>query len=120
VTTDATGGPPVSERMRLARLAEQAIARTPGVDATSGPAGRWRTSGAQQVVCGVVAAEDGRGRVEIELHLVARWPLETSLEQLAGQVRARLRRSADMAAMGERLGAVSAAFEDLLTEGERI
>jgi len=37
-------------------------------------------------------------------------------EQLGEQIRGRLRRSAGMAGLGERLGAVSVCFDDVLTE----
>jgi hypothetical protein len=56
--------------------------------------------------------------VDVELHLVARWPLVAALEQIAEELRAQLRRAAGVAGMGERLGAVSVAFEDVLVETE--
>jgi hypothetical protein len=118
VTTEANRAPRVSERVALALVAGQAIAGTPGVIATSGPGGRWRTAGSQQTVPGVVAAESGGGRIDVELHLIARWPLERSFEQLGEQVRMRLRRAAEIAGMSERLGAVSVAFDDVMTDGE--
>ena len=118
VTTDANGAPRVSERVAVALVAEQAIAATPGVSATSGPGGRWRTVGSQQIIPGVLAAESGGGCIDVELHLVARWPLEGSFEELAEQLRAHLRRAAAIAGMGERLGAVSVAFDDVVTDGE--
>jgi hypothetical protein len=97
----------------LAQLAGQAIDRTPGVTATTGPAGRWRTIGSQQTIPGVLAVEDGQGRVDIEVHLVVRWPPPMALETLGEQFRGRLRRSAGTAGMGEQLGAVSVAFDDV-------
>jgi hypothetical protein len=118
VTTDVNRAPRVSERVALALVAGQAIAGTPGVSATSGPAGRWRTVGSQLIIPGVVAAESGEGRIDVELHLVARWPLEGSFEELAEQLRARVRRAAASAGMGEWLGAVSVAFDDVLTDGD--
>ena len=118
VTTDVNRAPRVSERVALALVAGQAIAAAPGVTATSGPGGRWRTVGAQQTVPGVVAAESAEGRIDVELHLVAHWPLQGSFEDLAGQLRARLRGAAAIAGMGERLGAVSVAFDDVMTDGE--
>lgn len=119
VTTDANRAPGVSERVALALVAQRAIAAMPGVCATGGPGGRWRTVGSQEVILGVLAAESGAGLIDVELHLVARWPLEGSLEELAEQLRARLRRAASIAGMGERLGAVAVAFYDVLTDGER-
>jgi len=107
-----------SGRVRLAQLAGQVIARTEGVTPTTGPAGRWQTVGAQQRIAGVLAVEDVRGRVDLELHLVVRWPPQMSLEQLGELVRGRLRDSAGAAGMGARLGAVAVAFDDVLTEIE--
>lgn len=118
MTIDGNVEPLVTARLRLARLAEQAIALTDGVTATSGAAGRWRTVGSGHVVPGVLAIEDGRGRVELDVHLVARWPPLMPLERLGEQVRGRLRRSAAIADMGERLGAVSVAFDDVAPEAE--
>jgi hypothetical protein len=116
VTPDADLAVAVSGRAGLADLAGRAIAGTAGVTATSGPAGRWQTAGPTRPIAGVVAVEDGRGRVELELHLVAGWPPAMSLQQLAEQLRERLRRSAEAAGMDDRLGAVSIAFHDVLTE----
>ena len=116
VSSDSDPDLPVSGRVALARLAGRAIALTDGVTATAGPAGRWLTVGPQQAIPGVLAVEDGHGYVDIELHLVVRWPPQMPLEQLGEQVRTRLRRSAATARLGERLGAVSVAFEDVLTE----
>jgi hypothetical protein len=106
----------VSGRVALARLAGQAIALTDGVTATTGPTGRWLTVGSQHEIPGVLAVENGHGSVDIELHLFVRWPPQMPLEQLGEQLRGRLRRSAATAGMGERLGAVSVAFEDVLNE----
>ena len=116
MTPDAALAVPASGRADLAGLAGRAIAATAGVTATSGPAGRWPTAGPARPVPGVVAVEDGRGRVELELHLVASWPPATSLHELAGQLRARLRRAAEAAGIDHRLGAVSIAFHDVLAE----
>jgi hypothetical protein len=116
VADDGDSGLLVSGRLRLARLAGQVIARTDGISATAGPAGRWQTVGAQQTIPGVLAIEDVRGRVEIELHLVALWPPEMPLEQLGERVRGRLRQAAATAGMGPRLGAVSVSFDDVRDE----
>ena len=106
----------VSARVGLARLAEAAIARTDGVTPTIGPAGRWQTVGSEQTIRGVLAVEDPRGRVHLDLHLAVRWPPQMPLERLGQQVRAHVRRAAGMAGMGARLGAVSVAFDDVLTD----
>ena len=117
MTQDAGLASPVSARAGLADLAARAIAATPGVTATSGPAGRWQTAGPAQPVAGVVAVEDGRGRVELDLHLAADWPPATSLQQLAEQLREGLRHRAEAAGIDDRLGAVSIAFHDVLSSG---
>jgi hypothetical protein len=116
VTVDAELTVPASRRADLAGLAGRAIAATAGLTATSGPAGRWQTAGPAQPVAGVVAVEDGRGRVELELHLTAGWPPAMSLQELADHLRARLRRAAEAAGMDDRLGAVSIAFHDVQPE----
>jgi hypothetical protein len=110
--------PPLSERVGLARLARDVIDSTPGVVATIGPAGRWQTIGSGQTISGVLAVDDSDGRVDIELHLLARWPPVGALEQIGEQLRAHVRRSAAAAGLGERLGAVSVAFDDVLVETE--
>jgi hypothetical protein len=106
----------VTGRMALARLAAQAIAGTDGVTATTGPGGRWQTVASQQTIPGVLAFEDARGRVELELHVGARWPPQMPLVQLGQQLRERVRSSAGAAGMAERLGPVSIAFDDVFTE----
>lgn len=116
MTRDSAREVPVSDRIGMARLAAQVIAVTDGVTATAGPAGRWCTIGSRQAIPGVLAVEDRHGQVDIELHLVVQWPPQMALEQLGEQLRGRLRRSAAMAGMGERLGAVSVAFDDVLAE----
>jgi hypothetical protein len=113
VAGDADSELPVSGRVVLARLAGEVIARTDGIAATAGPAGRWQTVGAHQMIPGVLAVEDARGRVELELHLVARWPILMPLEQLGEQLREQLRSAAGLAGMDEQLGAVSVAFDDV-------
>ena len=116
MASDSDPDLPVSGRVGLARLAGEVVAHTDGVTATTGPAGRWRTVGSQQTIPGVLAVEDAGGRVDIELHLAAWWPPQMPFEQLGEQIRGRLRRSAGMAGLGERLGAVSVCFDDVLTE----
>jgi hypothetical protein len=112
--------PPVSERVGLARLASDVIDSTPGVAATVGATGRWQTFGSRQTIPGVLAVDGGDGRVDIELHLLAHWPPLTALERIGEQLRAHLRRSAAAAGLGDRLGAVSVAFDDVLVETETI
>ncbi len=114
VTRDSEPG--VSARVGVARVAEAAIARIDGVTPTSGPAERWQTVGSRQAISGVLAVEDPRGRVHLELHLAVRWPPRMALEQLAEEVRAHVRRAAAMAGTAARLGSISVAFDDVLTE----
>jgi hypothetical protein len=109
---------PVSERVGIARLANDAIDLTDGVTPTSGPAGRWQTNGGRDSIPGVLAVEDSRGRVDVELHLVVRWPPVAALEQIADELRSQLRRAAGAAGMGDRLGAVSVTFDDVLVQME--
>jgi len=109
-------GHPMSGRVSLADLAAQVIAVTDGVTATSGPSGRWQTAGGARIIPGVLAVEDSRGRVELDLHLAARWPPSMPLQQVADQLRGRVRRSAADAGLSDRLGAVSVAFDDVLAE----
>lgn len=104
---------PATERVRLARLAAEAVVGTDGVTATAGPSGRWRTLDGERAIPGVVAIAVPEGRIEIALHLDALWPPEP-FEALAASVRDRLRRAADMAGLDDRLGPVEVAFHDVL------
>lgn len=107
-----------SERVQVARIAAEAIDRTDGVAATPRGDRRWQTSGGGETISGVLAAESASGRVDVELHLAAHWPPPASLDELGEQLRDRIRRSAERGGLGERLGAISIAFDDLLTPGE--
>lgn len=107
-----------SDRVQLARIAAETVDRIDGVTATAGPGDRWQTSGCGQTIAGVLAAEDAGGRIDVELHVAARWPPQSSLEQLGEELRDRLRGSAERSGLGDRLGAISVAFDDLLTQNE--
>jgi hypothetical protein len=102
---------PRSARVGLARLAEAAIAVEPAVEPTAGFPRRWLTLDGDDRVEGVVAAE-GTDGVEIELHLVARWPTGP-LPQVAEDLRRALRKAARQAGLDSRLGGVSVSFHDL-------
>src|SRR4051812_38251110 len=97
---------PATERVRLAGLAEEAVAATDGVAATAGRTGAWATPDGDRSIAGVVAVALPRRRVEIALHVDAIWPAQP-LEALADAVRGRLARSAQGAGLGDRLGPVS-------------
>jgi hypothetical protein len=103
---------PRSARVGLARLAEAVIAAEPQVAPTTGLGGRWLTLDGGERIEGVVAAEDGDGTVEVELHLIARWPTGP-LPQVAADLRRALRAAAREAGLDSRLGAVSVSFHDL-------
>jgi len=102
----------VSTRIRLAQLAEQVLGSTDAVTGTAGPMGRWVTDDGTRTIDGVTAAEDGMGQVEVELHLVALWPPEP-FERLDQDLRRRMRRSASLAGIGDRLGALQISFDDV-------
>lgn len=103
---------PVTSRVLVARLAEQVIALEDGVSATAGRDRRWVTADLEREIDGVVVAETGHGHVDVDLHLVADWPPEP-LAQLAAQLRRRLRRSASMAGLGDRVGEITVAIHDV-------
>lgn len=100
-------------RVRLARLAGEAIALTGGVAATAGPDGRYQTPDGGDPIPGVVAAALADGRIEVMLHLDALWPPEPFVV-LAQAVRSRLESSATVAGLEDRLGPVEVAFHDVL------
>jgi hypothetical protein len=107
---------PATERVRLARLAGEAVAATDGVAATAGRTGVWVTPDGDRSIAGVVAIALPQGRVEIALHVDAIWPAEP-LEALADALRGRLARSAQGAGLGDRLGPVAVAFHDVRAPG---
>jgi hypothetical protein len=107
--------PTVSPRIALAQLAAAVIALDTGVEPTAG-LGRWVTADARRPIVGVVASVEG-DEVGLELHLVVRWP-PPPLEELARKLRRELRREADRAGLGDRLGAVTIDFHDLALPGE--
>lgn len=103
---------PRSARVELARLAEAAIVAEPRVAPTSGRGDRWLTLDGAERIEGVVAAEDRDARVEVELHLIARWPTGP-LPQVAADLRGALQAAARKAGLRSRLGEVSVGFHDL-------
>jgi hypothetical protein len=103
---------PATERVRLARLAEAAVAATEGVTATAGGTGVWATPDGDRTIPGVVAIALPKGRVEIALHVDAMWP-PPPLAAIADTLRGRLARSAQAAGLGDRLGPVAVSFHDV-------
>lgn len=81
-----------------------------------GPRRVWVTVDAGELLRGVVAAARPDGRFDLELHLVAEWPL-ASLDELADRARARVRQEARRAGLDDVLGAVAVAFEDVREPG---
>jgi hypothetical protein len=102
---------PASARIALARVAEALLALDTGVEPTVG-VGRWVTLDGRRPIAGVVAAEEGDGKVEVELHLVVRWPAPP-LTELAAKLRRELRREAVRSGLGSQLGAIGIDFHDL-------
>lgn len=103
-----------SERVRLARLAEQAARGVPGV--VGGLEGRvrlWVTVDRGERIPGVVVAAVGEGRHAVTLHLIAR---PVPLHPLGDSVRAAVETAADVAGLATALGPVDVAFEDLAEE----
>lgn len=102
---------PRSARVVLARLAEAIIDREPTVEATAG-VGLWMTLDGSERILGVVSNEAASGSVEVELHLIARWPAGP-LPQLAEGIREELREAASAAGLGERLGEIAVTIHDI-------
>ena len=106
-----------SDRMRLAQLARDAALEVHGVaDATAGPAGIWRTVGAEHQVAGVTAAAIGEDRYGLTLHLVGEL---VPLREVAERVRERVERAASAAGLRSALGPVHVSFEDVVEAAGR-
>ena len=110
---------PATERVRLARLAEEAVAATEGVAATAGHTGAWVTPDGDRFdprrrgsPCSPRACRDrsARGR---DLAGAA------TPQRVADALRGRVARSADAAGLGDRLGPVAVSFHDVRAPGER-
>lgn len=115
-TEDSAAPPAVpasSPRSRLARVALHAVMRLDEVGhGVAGPQRVWATIDAGELLRGVVAAARPDGRFDLELHLVAQWPVGP-LDELADRARARVQREARRAGLDDVLGAVAVAFEDV-------
>lgn len=99
-----TRAEPRSARIPLARIAERVIARNTAVTPTAG-LGRWVTVDEAESIIGVVAAESVDGMVDLGLYLRLLWP-PPPLGTLTRILYADLRREAERAGLGERLGEV--------------
>lgn len=101
---------PPSRAAAVARLALDAARSLDGVvDATSGR-GRWITPDRNGVVPGAIAVVRPDGRFDVELHLVAG---VVPLHPLGERIRDRVERDARVAGVGELIGPVHVAFEDV-------
>jgi hypothetical protein len=102
---------PVSDRVRVARVALAAALEVDGVAAAHVPAlGPPSTQSSGGRVEGVTAVAGEGGRYEVGLHLVAR---PVPLHPLGERVRRRVVGAVARAGLAERLGPVSVFFEDL-------
>ena len=113
----AEQGSQSSPRSQLARAALDAACSLPQVaGGVRGAKGLWATTDAGALLEGVTAVARTDGRYDVDLHLIAQWPLD-SLYSLAEEVRERVRRAADRGGLGLAVGEVSVSFEDLREPG---
>lgn len=116
-TPDAADGPRAPERaasprLRLARMAADAVAGVQGVDALDpGPQRRYVTHGGGEAVAGVIAIADLEpDRYAVSVYVRAHL---TDLHVLADEVRAAIRTGADAQGLGPVLGDVRVAITDI-------
>ena len=109
----ARAGAASTPRARLARAALDAARSLPQVaGGVRGAQGVWATADADGLLEGVTAVARVDGRYDVELHLVAQWPIG-SLYALADEVRGRVARAADRSGLADTVGEVSVSFEDV-------
>jgi hypothetical protein len=102
-----------SARSRLARSALEAARSLPQVaGGVRGAQGVWATAEAGGLLEGVTAVARVDGRYDIELHLIAQWPIG-SLYTLADEVRGRVARAAAREGLADAIGDVTVSFEDV-------
>ena len=107
-----------SPRARLARVALETALASEGVAAGSaGDSSWWATTDEGELLSGVLAVARRDGRYDVELHLVARWPVPP-LHELGERIRERVAGVAAEKGLGESLGSVRISFGDLLEPGE--
>lgn len=102
-----------SPRSRLARVALAAATGLPEVaGGTSGGRRVWATADTGEVLEGVVVTARPDADFDVELHLVAQWPLQ-SLFALADRIRVRVHAAAAAAELEPVLGEIAVGFEDV-------
>lgn len=109
---DQAAQPLASTRVGLARLAQGIVAQLPAAALTAGPHGRWLTADDRQTIRGVQAVAAPDGRFELALHLVVAWP-PGPLDQLAGDLRRRVRAAAERAGLDAQLGDMQIHIDDV-------
>jgi hypothetical protein len=106
-----------SPRSRLGRTALDAARALPQIaDGVAGAQRLWATKDAGEILTGVIVTARPDTRYDVELHLVAQWPVG-SLFDLADDVRDQVQRAAGKAGLDQILGGVSVSFEDVLEPG---
>jgi len=112
--------PPPTPRVRLARLAWETALATKGIAAGSvGARSQWATNDRGELLPGVLAAARRDGSYDVELHLVARWPVPP-LHELGERIHDRVVAAAERQGLGESLGELRISFGDLLDAGEPV
>ena len=112
-TAVAAAGFGRSPRSRLARVALQSARALPQVaGGVRGDHGLWATTDEGGLLEGVSAVARPDGRYDVDLHLVAQWPLG-SLHSLADEVRRRASAAIERQGLRELLGDLTVSFEDL-------
>lgn len=91
----------------------------PGGALTAGPHRRWRTSDDGRAIHGVLAVVQPDGRFELELHLIVAWP-PGPLEQLAADLRGRVRAAAKRARLEGQLGQIHVHIDGVAGPGEAL
>lgn len=103
----------VSDRARLARFAEAAMASNGRVEASAAPEGRSVTADAGRAIVGVLAHATSPTSVELTLNVDVVWP-PGSLEALADDLRQQITNDAEAAGLGGALDSVSVRFHDVI------
>lgn len=111
---------PSSTRVQLARAAlETALHTTQVAGGLCGPLSQFATADGDELLRGVLATARADGRYDVELHLVARWPVPP-LHELGGQVERRVRHAVRRKGLSEGLGDLLVAFGDLVEHDDPV